>query len=374
MSNSAISLTGYAGLAKDRNKIINGSFDVWQRGVTFGFAIGNTADGKTSENMMTADRWLVMSGGAGLTVSQATVGNTLGLPGLPEYCLQFGLTAATGGMPCVMQKIEDARTLAGQTVFLTYWAKSSGITGGGTTLGTSIPLVVRLRQFLGTGGTGGGMTYSTIEVTAGTTIGTSWLKHTHRFVLNGLTGCTIGPVGKDFLSVEFRLPGGTHGVNLPTGISGDLDITGIRTGLSGASSGFSYTFSLANVQLEPGAATEFERRPLAEELDKCLRYYSKTFSGITEKPAQASTQGHIVGIGPNPVANWFFKKPMRIVPTLTLYGPYTSGSYWNAGATATGVTAATPYTSRDHIALTPSAGGGITGAFYYINASASAEI
>ena len=54
MGSSAINLAGQLAPAQFRNKIINGNFDIWQRGITFGTFDGTLTygpgDGNTGAN------------------------------------------------------------------------------------------------------------------------------------------------------------------------------------------------------------------------------------------------------------------------------------------------------------------------------------
>jgi len=88
-----------------RNKVINGNFDIWQRGTSF-----SNPDGS-----YTADRFKVVSGGAttGDSVSQQsfTVGQT-DVPGEPEYYLRFS-AGSTSSNKVMHHRIEDVRTGAG---------------------------------------------------------------------------------------------------------------------------------------------------------------------------------------------------------------------------------------------------------------------
>ena len=122
-----------------KNKIINGNFDVWQRGTSFASPAGGS---------YTADRWSLNYDGAGSTrtISQQTftTGQT-DVPGNPTYFYRFAQTVAGSGTynnTCI-QKIEGVRTFAGQAVVMSLWARG--------TVGT--PYVnAALRQNFGTSG------------------------------------------------------------------------------------------------------------------------------------------------------------------------------------------------------------------------------
>jgi hypothetical protein len=156
------SLNGGA-LAGIRNKIINGGFDHWQR--------GTTSTSSSSSYRYTADRWrsYAASGAAGTaTVSRIffTAGQT-DVPGEPAVFLRWNQTVApTAGLVPLTQPIEDARTLAGKTATLSFFARAPN---------GSRSLTVALSQIFGSGGSA-----STI-VTQAVTLSTAWEKFTLSF-------------------------------------------------------------------------------------------------------------------------------------------------------------------------------------------------
>jgi hypothetical protein len=94
-----------------RNAIINGGFDIWQRGTTFN-SIAN----------YTADRWVVYPASGTLNATQSS-----DVPSSPyfNYSLQVAGVSSSGDI--IRQRIESAQStpLAGQTVTLSVYAKSS---------------------------------------------------------------------------------------------------------------------------------------------------------------------------------------------------------------------------------------------------------
>lgn len=375
MSNSAVNPIGFAGRSKDRNYLLNSAFDLWQRGLTF----EGIVDGITTEGIYTADRWIALNGGAGVTIQRQTFadGQTQ-VPGHPDYFFRYNMNGTTGSHPAIMQKIEDVATLSGKRAALSYYARVTGITAGTTSgIGSTgtIPIVLRVRQFLGVGATGsGGFTSNSIEVTAGATITGSWVKYTHSFLLAGLTGCTFGTSGTDFLSVEWRLPGGTWGVNPVAGNSGDIDITNKRTIGTAGNSNMKYVLDLAIPQFEESVATEFERRPIVEEQWKCERYFARTFQrGVTVAAINLGlTQGAIAGYGNGSFvgAGWEFPNTMRTIPLVTLWShAVATGVSWAAGI---GATADAISPKRAFIKST--SGSPAAATLYFIHATVAAEI
>jgi hypothetical protein len=104
-------------LEANRNKIINGNFDVWQRGTSFS-ALGYGAD-----------RWRsYYTGGTTTVYSQQsfTLGQT-DVPDNPEFYARLVVTSdsTSDSRASFNQKIEDVRTFAGQTVTVSFWAKAN---------------------------------------------------------------------------------------------------------------------------------------------------------------------------------------------------------------------------------------------------------
>jgi hypothetical protein len=101
-----------------KNAIINGGFDVWQRGTSF-----------TTSGAYTADRWAEVNGANSITYTRSTdVPSSLGF--------QYSMSRAGTGANTV-QRVEaaNAAPLAGQTATLSFYYKS---TAGSDSLGYSI--------------------------------------------------------------------------------------------------------------------------------------------------------------------------------------------------------------------------------------------
>lgn len=131
------------GALSNRNKIINGNFDIWQRGTsgTSGYV---------------ADRWTTLLSGSTAAISRQsfTLGQT-DVPGEPDYFHRTVVTssAGTSNYAITYQKIESVKTLAGQTATLSFWAKADA----------SKNMAVEFYQNFGTGG--GSTVVSAIGVT-----------------------------------------------------------------------------------------------------------------------------------------------------------------------------------------------------------------
>jgi len=231
--------TGGSTLLGRRNAIINGNFDVWQRGTS------QTAGGYGS-----ADRWNSSIGTSTQSVSQQTftVGQT-DVPNNPKYFYRNVVTTGStaGSYAAVQYKIEGVETFAGETVTLSFYAKAD----------SSKNIAVEFTQYFGTGGSPS-TAISSIEVTT-VALTSSWAKYTVTVDIPSVSGKTLGTNGNDFLRFYFWLDAGS-----------DFNA---RTNSLGNQSG---TFDIAQVQLEKGSvATAFERRSYWEELALCERYYRR---------------------------------------------------------------------------------------------------
>ena len=218
-----------------RNKIINGNFDIWQRGTS-----------QTSSGYGSADRWSLSHVGSSKTASQQsfTLGQTE-VPGNPKYYLRQVITSVAGASNYVVAfyRIENVSTLAGKTATLSFWAKADG----------NKNIATEFYQFMGSGGSPSADVNSIGITTYSLT--TSWQKFTTTISIPSISG--IGTDGNDYLQIIFWFESGSTYSS--------------RNNSLGQQSG---TFDIAQVQLEEGsAATPFEQRPIGVELGLCQRYY-----------------------------------------------------------------------------------------------------
>ena len=230
---------GAAGAPAGRNKIINGNFDIWQRGTSF------TASGYT------CDRWrLDTFGGAGTTLTRQafTLGQT-DVPDNPDYYLRAVTTtdSSADAGTILSQRIEDVKTFSGQTITVSFYAKADAVKN----------INIELRQDFGSGGSPSSQIAATTPQKFA--LSTTWTKYTKTFSIASISGKTLGTSGGDYLRLAFWLGAGS-----------DYDS---RTNTLGNQAG---TFEFAQVQVEKGSsATDFEHKTkTATELD-CFRYYQQ---------------------------------------------------------------------------------------------------
>jgi len=232
-TNGTINLLGSSvAYAAGKNKIINGDFEVWQRGTSFNLS---------SVTGYTADRWQLTWNGSGATRTISRQTFTPGSAPVAGYEGEFfwrynQSVAGTGGAGnYFFQPIEDVRTFAGQTVTASFWAKADA--------SRSVP--VALEQNFGSGGSGG---TSTSLGTASIT--TSWTRFTFTVAVPSISGKTIGT--NSYLNFLMTFPANTV-----------------------------QTIDIWGVQLEQGStATAFQTATgtIGGELALCQRYYFR-FTG-----------------------------------------------------------------------------------------------
>jgi hypothetical protein len=208
------------------NYIINGAFDFWNRGTTFNSATSNT---------FFADRWTCFVGGGTNNITQQSfTPDELPAAGYGEntHYLRWSRTSGTGGLN-FLQKVEDVRTLAGQTITVSFYAK----------VDSAINVTVSARQNFGSGGSA-----QVTQTSGAVALTTSWARYSFQFTLGSLSGKTIGT--NSFLQIDVGLPSATT----------------------------AFVFDIWGVQLEAGSvATPFKRHApsLQGELAACQRYYQQ---------------------------------------------------------------------------------------------------
>jgi len=261
---TAAAFAGYLDNLPNRNRIINGLFDVWQRGTSFAAIATGT---------YTADRWVYTQTGAGGTRSVSQQSNALGtlIGGMQaKQFLRMDITVlGSATAQTIGQRIEDVRTFAGETVSISCMVKGT-LTGAVT---------LNLLQNFGTGGSPS----ATVTTAVGTYTPTaSWVRKTFTVAVPSISGKTLGSTA-DTHYLELQFDAGNK--------TGQLDIWG--------------------VQLEQNTtATILEREPIAQTVAKCQRYYfSVTYAaGSYLVTGQAWATYSWLWTHPLPVS-------MRVVPT-----------------------------------------------------------
>lgn len=304
---------GLLGGSDTKNLIINGGFDVWQRGTSLSVPSGSSP----SSNYL-ADRWTSDALDCAYTVSRQDF--ALGQTDVPnaKYYHRHSISTidSTTGYLHFDQRIEDMRRFDGQEVVLSFWARASA----NTTLGFEFV------SKYDSSPEDNGSTISSYNV-GNMSLTTSWQKFTKTVTTTSLSGKTLGSGNRFALRY---VP--STGSNLQprwggTTFVGDVDI--------------------AQVQLEYGQVpTPFEHRSYGEELALCQRYWQQSYDSGT--PAGTAYGGSCYK-GNNLILfddtrGWtaaenkiVFPVELRTAPTVTWYGVNT-GAVGKAGYTSCATT------------------------------------
>ncbi|MBX9299260.1 phage tail protein [Chromobacterium piscinae] len=284
-----------------RNLLINGGFDIWQRGLS-----------QTTTGYGSADRWLMDlgSGLPGVTMAKmdASVADTEALGGATSF-LRLTLAKAPSSKVreyCqINQRVENLRRFSGKQLTLSFWARADKPCSilAYVEQWFSAPYVEAVKN-------------RALNSTAAN-LSSSWQRFSFTFTSPSLQGRAIGSQGDDCLSVFIGL---SYSDALP-------ELNAIATAQTGA-------FDIAQVQLEEGpVATPFEYRPFGDELRSCQRYFEKSYPlgdmpgknygpESAQKPAILAKMFHLnagaVSIAPiNTTTPFLVEK--RIPPSVVFY-------------------------------------------------------
>jgi hypothetical protein len=251
-----------ASAAGSGNAIINGAFDIWQRGTSFTqayFAAGTT---------YVADRFTMLynANPTAVTISQQTF--TPGAAPVAGYegTFFYRSTLTTIGSTTIwgtQQRIEDVRTFAGQTATISFWAKADSARN----------VTIELVQNFGSGGSADVTVTSTVQA-----ITSSWARYTATVSVPSISGKTVGT-------------------------NSSLRLTFLQACASGS------VLDLWGIQFESGStATAFRRNGenIAAELAACQRYFLSQAAG--------SICYNSNGVG----GSMMFKQTMRTSPTMSV--------------------------------------------------------
>jgi len=259
-----------------QNAIINGAFEINQRNFT----------STTTTGVFNFDRWRTIRAGDG-TVTTTAEAFSPGTEPLVGFGAKNFLRVNTSGQTSaavatqIQQPIENVETFAGQTITVSFYAKSSS---GNPKIFTDIV------QNFGSGGSG-----NVINSGGTVIIGTTWARYSITFNMDSIVGKTVGL--------------GSH-LNFNLFLSAGSDFNS-RTNSLGIQSN---TFDIWGVQIEAGSvATPFRRNAnsIQGELAACQRYYFRsTASGAFTYFGLAYTQN-------TTTADASIQLPvtMRVVPT-----------------------------------------------------------
>ena len=274
-----------AGVTAGKNAIINGGFDIWQRGTSF-------ASSNSSTNY-TTDRWNFYRG----VVTGGTVSRqTSGLTGF-QYAARVQRDSGNTSTDTLyfMQNVDTATAtpFAGKTVTFSYYARAgANFSPGSSSMGVQI--------YTGTGtdqNVLGTYTGISLLLDVNQAITTTWTRYSHTVAI----ASTVTEFCPRFLMA-------------PTGTAGAADY-----------------FEITGVQVEVGSvATPFSRAggTIAGELAACQRYYWRntppTNTAIGYALGRATTQAdyvlnHPVTMRTNPTAVDFSNTLLLTDPNVANY-------------------------------------------------------
>jgi hypothetical protein len=313
--------------AAGKNKIINGDFRINQRSFSTNTSGGYLVDRFYGENTGGTTTYSTQPFAAGAAPVTGYEGSNF---------LRLDVTGqSTNHYASINQRIEDVRTLAGQIVTLSFWAKSLS---GAPKIGLYV-----LQEF-GSGGSSGSGGYYPAP-----TISSSWSRYSVTFTMPSITGKTVGT------SSYIRI-----------GLSAS-DSYNPNQGVQAT------TIDFWGIQLEAGSnATAFQTATgtLQGELAACQRYtaavvppgtgssYSKAGMGH----ASSSTQFYI-----------YYQLPvvMRAIPTVLTYSGLSHWSWTNqvTGGSPTSMAIDTGSSSGQIAVLSMAVSGATAGSAYCLQAN-----
>jgi hypothetical protein len=325
-SSTSTGLRYTGNFAAGKNKIINGDFGVNQRSFT----------STTGQGVFGFDRFAMDISANTCTYSaQVFTPGTAPVAGYEGTNYARFVTAAqdaTTGYSIFWQRIEDARTFAGQTATFSVWAKAAS--------GTP-KIALEIVQKFGSGGSTEVQTYA-----GQITLSTSWARYSITVAIPSVSGKTIGSGSS--LAVNLWLSAGTT--------------YNSRTGSLGVQNN---TLELWGLQLEAGSvATAFQTATgtIQGELAACQRYY---YRQNTNAGSSKATFGVGAGYNSGRVdANAQFPVTMRIIPTAIDFP--TVGTFFRAednntnGAALTGLTMSGTQTTTENATLVGTVSSGLT--------------
>ena len=303
-SSTSTGLRYQATQAAGKNAIINGGFDIWQRGTSF----GSLTDGG-----FFADRWAVDFNGTGATrtVSRQEIAGAWATSS--RYFMRYAQSVAgTGGTyNWFHTRIEGVATYAGQTVTVSFMAKADA----------SRSVDVAISQVFGGGGS------SQVNYNFGTAaLTTSWQRFTYNVALTSISGKTIGT--NDNLELDFKMP--------------------LNTAM---------TIDVGDIQLEVGSvATQFTRAggTIQGELSACQRYYFRLTSTGYAYFCNSASRSTTVADG-----TVFFPVTMRTKPSLATSAANTFMNY-ESGSVITGTAISSDDTTTQTGGITLTVASGLT--------------
>jgi hypothetical protein len=230
-----------------KNRLINGSMDIWQRGTSF-TGVGSI--------VYYADRWCgIQYAGSTSTITRAT---GIGLSGF-QYALRAQRPAASSDLNSINvgQSVESQNCLdiAGKQVTFSFWARA----GSNFSAASSI-LLSQITTGTGTDQNVYGTYTGASTTNQNNTISTSWARFSQTITV---------PSNATEIAVSFNYT--------PTGTAGSNDF-----------------YEITGCQLEIGSnATSFDTLSIGTQLDLCQRYYQQNKAALSTGDGATGIRGMI---------------------------------------------------------------------------------
>ena len=329
-----------ANIVQSKNAIINGDMQICQRGTSFtsnGYTLDRYTMDESTDGAVTVTQDTDVPSGYGfaksLKVDCTTADGTIGAA---QYC---GFTQLIEGQNLQYLKYG---TSSAQTLTLSFWVKSvkTGTycvrfvkeAGSGTRYECPIEYTISSAS-----------TWEKKTITLTPTAGSTSL-------ITAANGAIVNSNASGF-RVFFTLATGSdfHATN-NTWVAGS-DKLGTSNQVNFLDS-TSNDFWITGIQLEAGdTASEFEFLPFGVNLEKCLRYFQKTYDYATA-PGTSTDQGKLEMSstsegGNNAIFSLSLKVPLRTTPTVTFYKSDGTLATWTYGRSgASGDASMTAYAGR----------------------------
>jgi hypothetical protein len=281
-ASTGLAWKSYGSQLSSSNPVLNGAFDIWQRGTTI-TSVGTF--------VYSADRWQVVTDGVGTTaqVTRQTTSDSTNLPFI-QYCARIARTTTGTNDIYFAQSFETINAIpyAGKTITLSFYArKGSGYSAASSQLIVKIDSGTGTDQNVLTGYTGGAS-----PINSSATLTTTW----QRFTFTGTVSATANEFG-----IYFK--------NTPVGSTTTNDY-----------------YEVTGIQIDVGSVAQPFRRAMNTiqgELAACQRYYEKSYS-IGVAPATNTDLGMAIATAnSNASNNVFYNINFAVVkrssPTMTFY-------------------------------------------------------
>lgn len=294
-----------------RNLLINGDFQIWQRGTEFH---------PQNHLQYTADRWNADWQWGTATLGQAKISRQMfpigqvEVPGNPKYFLRWEQqTPSSGtGFRDLSQQIDDVSTFSGQQVTLSCYLRADR------------PATIRLvtEQFFG----GGGGSHPEFTESQIFNVTSQWQRYSYSPILNSVAGKLVGSVGDD--SLNFIVSQKNQSAIDPL------------------------TLDIADCQIESGSVlTPFDRQRFSHQLAEAERYFQKSYNYDTA-PGAIAFAGSVNTrqVSAFNVTSVHFRRAMRRTPRVTLFNPATGAvNSWSSLGVDVDVTAGDIGTNYFHV-------------------------